>query len=78
MRLIRLYRILSTEERQKRLNEFRKNYDENDIDENLRKEKTRIIATLSQYFGRGMILEDEYALWEEMSQGRRCIPTLRI
>jgi hypothetical protein len=54
--------ILSTEVRQKRLNEFRKNYDENVMDKNLGKEKTRIIATLSQYFDREMILEAEYAV----------------
>ncbi|MGI0044892.1 MAG: hypothetical protein ACRD47_14395 [Nitrososphaeraceae archaeon] len=37
--------VLGSEERQKRLDEFHKNYDENILDENLRKEKTRIIAT---------------------------------
>lgn len=51
--------VLSSEERQKRLAEFHKNYEENVLDENLRKEKTRIIATLSQYFDREMILADE-------------------
>lgn len=44
--------ILSSEERQKRLDEFHKNYDENVLDENLRKEKILVIATLSQYFDR--------------------------
>ena len=42
--------VLSSEERQNRLDEFHKNYGENVLDENLRKEKTRVIATLSQYF----------------------------
>jgi hypothetical protein len=51
--------VLSPEERQKRLDEFRKGYDENIIDENLRKEKTRVMATLSEYFNREMILADE-------------------
>lgn len=51
--------VLSSAERQERLDEFHKNYDENVLDENLRKEKTRIIATLSQYFDREMILADE-------------------
>ena len=51
--------VLSSEEGQKRLDEFHKNYDKNVLDENLRKEKTRIIATLSQYFDREMILADE-------------------
>jgi hypothetical protein len=51
--------VLSSAERQERLDEFHKNYDENVLDENLRKEKTRVIATLSQYFDREMILADE-------------------
>ena len=67
--------VLSSEERQKRLDEFHKNYDENVLDENLRKEKSRIIATLSQYFDREMVLADEYLI-KEMSQGRQCILTL--
>ena len=53
------YMVLSSEERQKRLEEFHKGYDENVLDENLRKEKTRVIATLSEYFNREMILADE-------------------
>ncbi len=44
--------VLSHEERQKRLEEFHKGYDENVLDENLRKEKTRVITTLSEYFDR--------------------------
>jgi N-formylglutamate amidohydrolase len=44
--------VLSPEERQNRLEEFHKGYDENILDENLRKEKTRVIATLSEYFNR--------------------------
>ena len=51
--------VLSHEERQKRLEEFHKGYDENILDENLRKEKLRIIATLSEYFNREMILADD-------------------
>ncbi len=51
--------VFSSAERQKRLDEFHKNYDENILDENLKKEKTRVIATLSQYFEREMILADE-------------------
>ena len=51
--------VLSHEERQKRLVEFHKGYDENVLDENLRKEKSRVIATLSEYFNREMILADE-------------------
>jgi hypothetical protein len=51
--------VLSPEERQNRLEGFHKGYDENILDENLRKEKTRIIATLSEYFNREMILADE-------------------
>ena len=51
--------VLSHEERQKRLEEFHKGYDENVLDENLRKEKSRVIATLSEYFNREMILADE-------------------
>lgn len=54
--------VLSSEDRQKRLEEFHKNYDENVLDENLRKEKTKIIETLSQYFDREMILADECLL----------------
>jgi hypothetical protein len=50
--------MVSPADRQKRLDEFHKNYDENILDENLRKEKTRVIATLSQYFEREMILAD--------------------
>lgn len=41
------YMILSSEERQKRLDEFHKKYDENVLDENLKKEKTRVNGTLS-------------------------------
>ena len=44
--------VMSSEERQKRLEEFHKGYDENVLDENLRKEKLRVIATLSEYFNR--------------------------
>ena len=51
--------VLSHEERQKRLEEFHKGYDENVLDENLRKEKSRVIAVLSEYFNREMILADE-------------------
>jgi hypothetical protein len=51
--------VLNHEERQKRLEEFHKGYDENVLDENLRKEKSRVIATLSEYFNREMILADE-------------------
>lgn len=51
--------VSSPEERQKRLEEFHKGYDENVLDENLRKEKSRVIATLSEYFNREMILADE-------------------
>jgi hypothetical protein len=51
--------VLSPEEREKRLDEFHKSYDENIVDEGLRKEKKRIIETLSQYFDREMILADE-------------------
>ena len=51
--------ILSPEEREKRLDEFHKSYAENIGDEGLRKEKKRIIETLSQYFDREMILADE-------------------
>ena len=51
--------VLSSEDRQKRLEEFHKGYDENVVDENLRKEKTRVMATLSEYFNREMILADE-------------------
>lgn len=45
--------------RRRSADEFHKNYDENILDENLRKEKTRVIDTLSQYFNREMILADE-------------------
>jgi hypothetical protein len=51
--------VLGSEERQKRLEEFHKGYDENVLDWNLRKEKTRVITTLSEYFNREMILADE-------------------
>jgi hypothetical protein len=51
--------VISSEERQKRLEEFHKGYDENVLDDNLRKEKIRVIATLSEYFNREMILADE-------------------
>ena len=51
--------VLDSEERQKRLDEFHKNYDENILDENLRKEKTRVMDTLSQYFNREIISADE-------------------
>ena len=53
------YMVLSSDERQKRLDEFHKNYDENVLDENLKKEKTRVNETLSQYFNREMRLADE-------------------
>lgn len=53
------YMVLSSEERQNRLDEFHKNYDENVLDENLKKEKTRVNETLSQYFDREMRLADE-------------------
>jgi hypothetical protein len=53
--------VLSSEERQKRLVEFL-GYDENVLDENLRKEKTRVMATLSEYFNREMILADEFLI----------------
>jgi hypothetical protein len=56
------YMVLNSEERQERLDEFHKNYDENVLDENLKKEKTRIITTLSQYFDREMILADDCLL----------------
>ena len=46
--------VLNHEERQKRLEEFHKGYDENVLDENLRKEKSRVIAVLSEYFNREM------------------------
>jgi hypothetical protein len=48
---------MNSEERQKRLEEFHKGYDV--LDENLRKEKSRVMATLSEYFNREMILADE-------------------
>ena len=51
--------IISSEERQKRLEEFHKGYDENVLDEILRKEKTRVMSTLSEYFNREMILADD-------------------
>ena len=51
--------VLSHEERQKRLEEFHKGYDENVLDEKRSKEKSRVIATLSEYFNREMILADE-------------------
>jgi hypothetical protein len=51
--------VLSQEERQKRLEEFHKGYYKNALDENLRKEKIRIIATLLECFNREMILADE-------------------
>lgn len=38
--------VMYSEEGQKRLDEFHKNYDENVLDENLRKEMTRMIATV--------------------------------
>ena len=50
---------MSSEERKKRLEEFHKGYDENVLNENLRKEKIRVMATLSEYFNREMILADE-------------------
>ena len=61
--------VLSSAERQERLDEFHKNYDENVLDENLRKEKTRVIATLSQYFDREMILADECLVRGDESGG---------
>lgn len=51
--------VTSSEERQKRLEEFHRDYDKNALDENLRKEKTRVIATLTENFNREMILADE-------------------
>jgi hypothetical protein len=39
--------VMNSEERQKRLDEFHESYDENVLDENLRKEMTRMIATVS-------------------------------
>jgi hypothetical protein len=51
--------VTSSEERKKRLEQFHKGYDENVLDENLRKEKIQVIATLSEYFNREMILADE-------------------
>jgi hypothetical protein len=51
--------VLNTEERRKRLAEFHKGYDENVLDGNLEKEKTRVMETLSGYFSREMILTDE-------------------
>jgi hypothetical protein len=51
--------VISVEERQKRLEEFHQNYDENVLDESLKKEKARVMATLSEYFNREMILADE-------------------
>ena len=51
--------VLSSEERQKRLDEFHKNYDENVLDENLSRDPTLIISTLSKYIERDMILADE-------------------
>ena len=52
-------RVLESSCERKRLEEFHKGYDENVLDENLRKEKSRVIATLSEYFNREMILADE-------------------
>ena len=51
--------VVSSEERRKRLEDFHRGYDENVLDENLRKEKSRVITTLSEYFNREMILADE-------------------
>ena len=51
--------VLGPKERQKRLDEFHKSYDENVLDKGLRQVKTRIITTLSEYFNREMILADE-------------------
>lgn len=51
--------VLNSEERRKRLAEFHKGYDENVLDGNLKKEKTRVMETLSEYFSREMILADE-------------------
>lgn len=68
--------VFSSSERQKRLDEFHKNYDENILDENLRKEKTRVIATLSQYFEREMILADECLVRGD--EGLQCILTLQM
>jgi hypothetical protein len=56
--------VLSSTERQERLDEFHKNYDENVLEE-----KTRVIATLSQYFDREMILADECLLRGDESGG---------
>ena len=50
---------MSSEERRKRLEDFHRGYDENVLDEKLRKEKSRVISTLSEYFNREMILADE-------------------
>jgi len=51
--------VLDSEERRKRLAEFHKGYDENVLDGNLKKGKTRVMETLSEYFNREMILADE-------------------
>jgi hypothetical protein len=51
--------VTSSEERRKRLEDFHRGYDENVLNENLRKEKSRVITTLSEYFNREMILADE-------------------
>ena len=69
--------VLSPADRQKRLDESHKNYDENILDENLRKEKTRVIATLSQYFEREIILADECLVRGDES-GAQCILTLQM
>ena len=61
--------VLSPEEREKRLDEFHKSYDENIVDEGLGKEKKRIIETLSQYFDREMILADECLVKGDESGG---------
>ena len=61
--------VTSSEERQKRLEEFHRGYDENVLDENLRKEKTRVIATLTEYFNREMILADECLVRGDESGG---------
>jgi hypothetical protein len=51
--------VLSSEERQEGLDEFHRGYDKNILDENLREEKTQVMATLSEYFNREMIFADE-------------------
>ena len=47
--------VTSSEERQKRLEEFLRGYDENVLDENLGKEKTQVIKTLT-----GILMGDDF------------------